>query len=321
MLEKFSLKYPNRVPHNYDKSEMQFTFDFIHLILKHDKSIDEAIGEVSKQYNLSNDYLNDYLIENKYLINKTRKNEFIEELKKYNTKTLKKILKKNNLKTSGKREQIVNRLFKNNLLGNYQLSSKSKLFYKNKKRRINIFNDYLAENYYFREFNDFYMNNYRKKKDKIPIEFIKQHIIKSLEDKDHINYIISNQIMANHYRIKENYNKMLEYVLRNYCMDLNPIWKIDYLKGHVGISFKTYDDLIFLKTKLSKNAIINRYYLVWDSYDFDRIIVSKFEGYRYLKDILNMKDFTRLNDNLDKDFYANDDLKIKTIIQKTLFDF
>ena len=49
--------------------------------------------------------------------------------------------------------------------------------------------------------------------------------------------------------------------------------------------------------------------------------MSKYEGYRILKDILNLKDYNKINHDLDSRFYENEDLKIKTIIQKTLFDF
>jgi hypothetical protein len=321
-LEKFSLKYSNDVPEGYEISEMQFTFDFIYLVLKRDVSIEAAIKSVADEYDLAKNYLNEYLVENKYILNKTNKNEFSEMLKKHNTKSLKKILKSHGLKTSGKRERIEKRILENNLLGNeYYLSSKSKIFYKNKKRRINIFNEYLSDRYYFNEFNDFYMDNYRKKEANIPIEFINQHINKSVEDKNHRNYTFNNYIMAEHFFLKDNYRKMLEHVLKIYCMNLNPVWKINDLNEHHGFSIEIYDCLTFLCEKLGKNIIISNYYLIWDSFNFDRIIVSKYEGYRYLKDILNLKSYSRIVQDLEKRYYSNDNLKIKKITQKTLFDF
>lgn len=104
-------------------------------------------------------------------------------------------------------------------------------------------------------------------------------------------------------------------------MGLNPIWKIDDLKDHTGILSGTYEDLKFLENKLSKNIITYAYYPIWDSFEFDRIVVSKYEGYRILKDLLNLKDIDKINQYLSNQFYQNDDLKIKKIIQKTLFDF
>lgn len=320
--EKFSLNHSGNVPKDYDVSEIQYTFDFIYLVLKRDASIDNAIKVVAGEYGLSEDILMSYLTENKYVLNKIDMDEFSIQLKKYNTKGLKKILKKHGLKTSGKREQIEKRVFEHRLLANnYYLSSKSKVFYKNKKRRIRIFNDYLIENYYFNEFNDFYMDNYRKKEAKIPIEFIKRHISKSIEDKNHRNFVYNNYIMAEHFNSKENYKEMLRYVLRIYCMNLNPVWKIDELKNHGGFSREIYDCLIYLKEHLGKNRIISAYYLIWDSFDFERIIVTKYDGYRYLKDILNLKDYDKLIRDLNNRFYMNEDLKIKKITQKTLFDF
>ena len=127
--------------------------------------------------------------------------------------------------------------------------------------------------------------------------------------------------MAKHFLEKGNYKKMLLYVLKNYSMDLNPIWKIDELKQHSGLDKGTYDYLLLLQKKLSKNIVINAYYPVWDSFDFDRIIVSKYDGYKYLKDILNFKDYDKINEALQNRFYLNDDLNIKKITQKTLFDF
>jgi hypothetical protein len=322
MSEKFSLKYVGNVPSGYDVSQMEYTYDFIYLVLVRGSSIDKAIQGVANEYGLRENHLMDYLVENKYIIDKTRKNEFSNQLKKYNTKSLKKILKKHGLKTSGKRERIEKRIFENHLISNnYFLSYKSKAFYKNKKRRIRIYNDCLYEYYYFNEFNEFYMDNYRKKEAKIPVEFINRHIEKSYEDESHENYIANNRIMAEHFKKRKEYRRMLEHVLKNYCMNLNPIWKIDKLEGHEGILKDTYEDLVFLKKELSKNIIISNYYLVWDSFNFDRLVLSKYDGYRSLKDVLNFKDYDRINANLSKGFYENEDLKIKRITQKTLFDF
>lgn len=322
MSKKQSLKYDGNVPEGYDICEMLFTFDFIYLVLIDDASIDKAIEGVAREYGLSEDYLMDYLIENKYIINKPNLMEFSKKLKKYNTKSLKRILKDHGLKTSGKRERIEKRILESGILGNdYYLSFKSKAFYKNKRRRFDIFNEYLADDYYFTEFNEFYMDSFRKKEEKIPVEFINMHIDKAIEEKSHEKYIFNNQVMAEHFFIKDNYRKMLEYQLKNYCMNINPIWKIDNLEGHVGFDMKTYENLWFLQDELSRNIIINTFYLVWDSFDFERIIVSKYDAYRCLKDILNNKDYKKINDDLKNRFYENDDLKIKRITQKTLFDF
>ena len=320
--ERLSLKYSGSVPKGYGVSEIRYTFDFINLVLKRDFSIEDAIKGVAREYDLSQDFLKDYLIENKYILNKPNKNEVSKQLKSYNTKSLKKILKKHGLKTSGKRERLEKRLFENGLVGtNYYLSSISKTFYKNKRRRIAIFDEYLSDNYYFNEFNEFYMDNYRKKEAKIPIAFIDLHIDRSFEDENHERYIANSHLMAEHFFIKDNYRKMLEYELRIYCMNLNPIWKIDDLEGHVGILQDSYDDLNFLQENLSKNTIISNYYLIWDSFNFDRIIIPKYEGYRYLKAILNQKNLDGINRDISNSFYENQDLKIKKITQKTLFDF
>lgn len=320
--EKFSLKYLDKAPKGYDVSAMQYTFDFIYLVLKRNSRINSALRGVANEYGLSEDYLMDYLIENKYLLNKTDMDEFSNQIRQYNTKSLKRILKKHGLKASGKREKLEERILQNNLLGNnYYLSSKSKVFYKNKKRRINIFDEHLADDYYFVEFNEFYMDNYRKKEANIPIEFINRHINKAIEDENHRNYSYNNLFMAEHYHKKEDYRKMLEHVLKIFCMNLNPIWKMDELNKHAGLPIEIYDYLIMLKGVLSKNTVINTYYLVWDSFNFDKIIVSKYDGYRCLKDILNLKDPVKINSDLNKRFYSNENLKIKKITQKTLFDF
>ena len=319
---KQSLKYSSDVPKGYDASKIQYTFDFIYLVLKRDASIERAVEGVAYEYGLSETYLNDYIIENKYILNKINKDEFAREVKLYNTKSLKKILKSHGIKATGKREKIEEKVFKSNLLGNnYVLSSKSKVFYKNKKRRIRIFTENLEDYYYFDEFNDFYMDNYRKREAKIPVEFIKLHISKALGDENHDNYIFNTHVMAEHYHNRERYTLMLEYVLKNFCMNLNPVWKIGELEGHTGVLGDTYEDLMFLRRELSKNTIINNYYLIWDSFNFDKIIISKYEGYRVLKDLLNLKNYDKINDDLDRRFYSNRDLKIKKIIQKTLFDF
>lgn len=320
--DKLSIKYDDNVPEGYDVSKIQYTFDFIYLVLKRGARIDSAIHEVSNEYSISQEYFKDYLIQNKFIIDKTKKHEFKQQLKRYSTKSLKRILKKHGLRKSGKRETIENRIFESNLLrNNYHLSSKSKIFFKNKKRRIRIFNDYLEDYYYFNEFNEYYMDNFRKKEAKIPVEYIKTHINKAIDDENHKKYTYNTQVMIEHYHRTEKYRKMLEYVLKMYCMNLNPIWKIDNLKDHGGFHISVYNNLIMLQGRLGKNSIISNYYLVWDSFNFDRIIVPKYEGYRILKDILHLKDYQNIIKDLNERFYDNEDLKIKKITQKTLFDF
>lgn len=320
--ERLSLKYPNGVPEGYAISPMQYTFDFIYLVYKRESSIDKAIEGVSKEYGLSEKGLRDYLVENKYILGNRDMQECSRKLKSYNTKSLKKILKMHGLKTSGKRERIERRIFENNLFEDaYYLSSKSRVFYKNKKRRVRIFNEWLSDYYYFSEFNDYYMKSYRKKETNIPIEFINLHIKKSIEDESHTNYVMNNNIMAKHFLKRERYRKMLECVLKIFCMNLNPVWKIDELDEHNGFAFETYNDLLFLRDELGRNAVINTFYLVWDSFDFDRIIVPKYDAYRYLKDIMNGKGYNRIIDSLNERFYDNENLKIRRITQKTLFDF
>ena len=127
--------------------------------------------------------------------------------------------------------------------------------------------------------------------------------------------------MAKYFYKKEKCRKMLEYELNVFCMNLNPIWKINDLNNHVGISKDSHNNLLFLKNELSKNTIISTFYLIWDSFDFNTVIVSKYDAYRCLKDILNNKSLDKINRNLKEKFYSNENLKIKKITQKTLFDF
>ena len=320
--ERISLKYCDGVPEDYDVPLMQATFDFIYLVHKRDASISEAIRGISYEYDLSKSFLMNYFTENKYLLSKTDEKESVHQLKKYNTKALKRILKKHGLKASGKRERIEKRIIENGLLQqDYYLSSKSRIFYKNKKRRMRIFDKFLIDYYYFTEFNEFYMDNFRKKEEKIPVAFIDLHISKSVEDKNHEMFCLNNLIMAEHFLSRNNYKAMAEYVLKDFCININPMWKTDDLKSHEGFSQVTYDNLLFLKSKIGKNRIISAFYYIWDSFDFEKIIVSKYIGYRCLKDVLNGKDYDKIIADLRDNYYSKEDLKIKRITQKTLFDF
>lgn len=320
--EKISFKYADNVPEGYGISEIQYTFDFINLVFKEDVDIESSIRRVAEEYDLDKFEFKKYLIDNKYILTKIDKKDFSNQIKKYTTKHLKRILKSNGLRKSGKRHNLEKRILENNLLGNSEyLSSKSRIFHKNKKRRIRIFNDFLKDYYYFDEFNEYYMDNYRKKEDKIPVEFVKVFIRKAFDDKNHSEYVLNNQVISEIFYKKEKFKLMLENVLKNYCININPIWKLNDLENHQGIPIFIYDELLFLKERMGKNRIISVYYVVWDSFNFDEIIVSKYLGYRYLKDLLNLKDYDKILKDLSGKFYSNESLKIKKITQKTLFDF
>lgn len=318
---KFSLNY-SEVPEDYNISEIQFVFDFIYLVHKLDSGIDSAVRSVAFEYDLSQEYLWDYLIDNKYILNRPNKVQFSKQVEKFSTKFLKNILRSNGFSTSGRRKRIVERIFDNNLLGmEYYLSSKSRVFYKNKKRRFDIFNSLPKDYFYFNEFNEFYMNNFRKKVDKISISFVELFIDKAVCDNDHLLFVAANNVLAEFFQVRKNYKKMLSYVLSVYCIDLNPIWKVDDLNNHYGLSFDNYNCLLFLFSKLGKNRVISSFFVVWDSFNFEKIIVSKYSAYRCLKDIVHYKSYSKISDSLNDEFYSNDDLKVKKIVQKTLFDF
>ena len=320
--KKFSINYPDgNVPDNYDISEMQFTFDFIYLVYKHNLSIDNAIYEVAFKYTIPSDDLKNYLVENNYILSKTTRSEYLNQIKKYNTKSLKKILKANGLKNSGKREKIEERIIEHKLIDrDFVLSYKSKLFYKNKKRRMSIFDEFFKDYYFFDEFNDYYMDNFRKKKNKIPIDYVNCHIEKAINDKNHRNYILNLQILSEIYYRYEHHKNMLECVLKMYCVNINPVWEFDDLSEH-GFAIEIYDLLQYLEEVMGKNRIISAYFAVWDSFNFESFIMSKYTGYVYLKDILNHKDYHTILQDLCTKFYWNDDVKVKKVIQKTLFDF
>ena len=72
----------------------------------------------------------------------------------------------------------------------------------------------------------------------------------AVEEKNHKSFISNNRIMSEHFFKKENFRQMLEYVLKVFCMNINPIWKIDDLKEHVGVYMDVYNDLGLLKEEL-----------------------------------------------------------------------
>lgn len=108
--EKISFKYADNVPEGYDVSEIQYTFDFIDLVFKEDVDIEGSIERVAKKYNLDKFEFKKYLIDNKYILTKIDKREFSNEIKKYTTKHLKRILKSNGLRKSGKRHNLEKRI-------------------------------------------------------------------------------------------------------------------------------------------------------------------------------------------------------------------
>ena len=246
----------------------------------------------------------EYLVENDYL--KAKGGLFTKEslAKKHTVAQLKELLKKHGLKVSGKKQDLVDRLFPvlNENSGDYELTEKAK--------------EFIKEN----EWIDLYMFALVA----IRFEDYETYVATSTEDNVHtaLNFcdeIISRSLMANQflvfidalsakahvYAYDGDYETFLDYDLQRFIIGLNPIMTMD------AQTYSSYDivnaaNIINLKNVTDRfdfGSLKKRFDKIWAKSHITTITVPKKVSYKVLQKALSGADLDELNFDLKEKYF------------------
>ncbi len=250
-------------------------------------NIEDIISENAKEYERNDtgkifDELVDKGFISKYLIPEYWENT-VQDLKK---KDLEDILRKNNLKISGNKKELTERIKENVNLEEIEFNSIES--FKNYDYTIYLITpkgvEYLKSHEYNKLFdfplNEYHYCEYRKfieDKDDLleaTIEFLELHIKKALEDEDQFDYTthIRNQnYVYHHFKDDENYFRGL---VRLFIAKLNPI-DTEYI-------FFYCDELIEENTLNKIRELYNK-----NDYDVEAVIVKEYSNLEHITVPLN----------------------------------
>lgn len=246
----------------------------------------------------------EYLVENNYL--KAKGGLFTKEslAKKHTVAQLKELLKKHELKVSGKKQDLVDRLFPvlNENSGDYELTEKAKEFIK-ENEWIDLYMFALVA---FR-FEDYETYVATSTEDNVhtALNFCDEIISRSLMANQFLVFIDALSAKAHVYAYDGDYETFLDYDLQRFIIGLNPIMTMD------AQTYSSYDivnaaNIINLKNVTDRfdfGSLKKRFDKIWAKSHITTITVPKKVSYKVLQKALSGADLDELNFDLKEKYF------------------
>ncbi|MEE0025372.1 SAP domain-containing protein [Methanobrevibacter sp.] len=246
----------------------------------------------------------EYLVENNYL--EAKGGLFTKEslAKKHTVAQLKELLKKHGLKVSGKKQDLVDRLFPvlNENSGDYELTEKAKEFIK-ENEWIDLYMFALVA---FR-FEDYetYVETSTEDNVHTALNFCDEIISRSLMANQFLVFIDALSAKAHVYAYDGDYETFLDYDLQRFIIGLNPIMTMD------AQTYSSYDivnaaNIINLKNVTDRfdfGSLKKRFDKIWAKSHITTITVPKKVSYKVLQKALSGADLDELNFDLKEKYF------------------
>lgn len=246
----------------------------------------------------------EYLVENGYL--EAKGGLFTKEslAKKHTVAQLKELLKKHGLKVSGKKQELVDRLFPvlNENSGDYELTDKAKEFIK-ENEWIDLYMFALVA---FR-FEDYetYVATSTEDNVQTALNFCDEIISRALMANQFLVFIDALSAKAHVYAYDGDYESFLDYDLQRFIIGLNPIMMMD------AQTYASYDiinsaNIINLKNVTDRfdfGSLKKRFDKIWAKSHITTITVPKKVSYKILQKALAGADLDELNFDLKEKYF------------------
>ena len=246
----------------------------------------------------------EYLVENGYL--EAKGELFTKELlaKEHTVAQLKELLKKHGLKVSGKKQELIDRLFPvlNENSGDYELTDKAKEFLE-ENEWIDLYMFALVA---FR-FEDYetYVATSGADNVQTALNFCDEIISRSLMANQFLVFIDALSAKAHVYAYDGDYESFLDYDLQRFIIGLNPIMMMD------PQSYASYDivntaNIINLKNVTDRfdfGSLKKRFDKIWAKSHITTITVPKKVSYKILQKALAGADLDEINFDLKEKYF------------------
>lgn len=266
--------------------------------------LDDILKEGNFGTFASSDDCIEYLVENGYL--EAKGGLLTKELlaKKHTVAQLKELLKKHDLKVSGKKQELIDRLFpvlKENS-GDYELTDKAKEFLK-ENEWIDLYMFALVA---FR-FDDYetYVAASSAGNVETALNFCDEIISRSLMANQFLVFIDALSAKAHVYAYDGDYESFLDYDLQRFIIGLNPIMKMD-TQAYASYDIVNAANIINLKNVTDRfdfGSLKKRFDKIWAKSHITTITVPKKVSYKVLQKALAGADLDEINFDLKEKYF------------------
>lgn len=212
-------------------------------IRNHYEIFDVAVNK----YNLSNHNLRKIMGRKGYITYAVEESTWFEEAQQFSVSELKEILLKHNIKQSGNKNDLIERIQLNVSLDKVKSKvpkiTSSGYQFKNDSLPMLYHNEYL-KNYVYEEFENFYNDSKKTSIDEISIDFLDKHIQKAVKSKNHNQLIDSLRLQSMFYSNTRDLEEVLRIELKIFLINLNMLYVDDvYYDYYEAIDETTFKNL------------------------------------------------------------------------------
>ena len=260
-------------------------------------------------YNILDIDLRRFMYKKGYITYDVLESSWSEEGQEFSVSELKNILLENNIKQSGNKTELIERI-KSNISLTKIKSKVPKITelgfqFKEDCKTILYHNKYL-KNYVYEEFEEFFASSEKTSINEITLDFLNQHIEKAINLKKHNQLVDSIKLQSQLYSNLQDIEEFLRLELKLFFINLNMLFIDDvYYDFYNPIEESTFNTLRKLKYEYDFEEMFFIISLIYQEFDEKYLHLTLDESSEILKSVLNQNNLDNLNYRIKYNHYPS----------------
>ncbi len=269
----------------------------------------EIFDLAANKYNLTNHNIRKIMDERKFITYNIQESDWFEEGQQFSVSELKELLLKNNLKQSGNKNELIERIQLNVSLDKVKSKvpkiTQSGYNFKEDSLPLLYHKQYL-ENYIYDEFENEFNNSEKTSMDEITIDFLEKHVQSAMESKNHNQLVDSLKLQSMLYSNIRDIEEVLRIELKIFLVNINMLFVDDvYYDYYNAIEERTFKNLKKLMYEYDFDELLFLLGLSYQEFDEKDLIISMDELESILHKIYAQNTTHNLNYRIKYEHYPS----------------